>query len=61
MEKDRVTESYDWVYGWKVEDGKCVPPAKKHPSLNLFKSALIGFQMKFREGCLHSAVLSKCC
>ena len=29
MEKDRVTESYDWVYGWKVEDGKCVPPAKK--------------------------------
>ena len=31
MEKDRVTESYDWVYGWKVEDGKCVPPAKNHP------------------------------
>lgn len=30
MEKDRVTESYDWVYGWKVEDGKCVPPAKNH-------------------------------
>ena len=30
MEKDRVTKSYDWVYGWKVEDGKCVPPAKNH-------------------------------
>ncbi|MGE9925282.1 hypothetical protein ACQRAC_08440 [Lactobacillus johnsonii] len=31
MEKDRVGESYSWVYGWKVKDGKCVPPAKNHP------------------------------
>lgn len=31
MEKDRVGESYSWVYGWKVKDGKCVPPATNHP------------------------------
>ena len=31
MEKDRVGESYSLVYGWKVKDGKCVPPAKNHP------------------------------
>ena len=31
VEKDRVGESYSWVYGWKVKDGKCVPPAKNHP------------------------------
>ena len=31
MKKDRVVESYAWVYGWKVKDGKCVPPAKNHP------------------------------
>ena len=31
MEKDRVTESYDWVYGWRVEDGKCSPPARNFP------------------------------
>lgn len=31
MEKDRVTESYDWVYGWRVKDDKCMPPALNHP------------------------------
>ena len=48
MEKDRVTESYDWVYGWKVEDGKCVPPAKNHPLPEFVQKRIQGGMLTFR-------------
>lgn len=52
MGKDRVTESYAWVYGWRVKDGKCTPLELNHPLPDFVEKRVDWVSNEMQEGVL---------